>query len=342
MKKTSIKGEMRMKSKTITTIMTILFLASIVVMAIPAMADTDRFSGMTYFARVETQADVDALEKVIDSTTYDIGILVEGSGLTLEGFEITGSTGDGDLCIAVEGQADVTVSNCELTGGHVALYYYASSGTISHNTVTEYRKNGIIANMPSGDGGSVDIFWNTVTGRGPLEYGDYAQNGIQIGFGATGNVRGNDVSDNWYIPYDWAACGILIFESDDCMVQGNVLEDNQDGVAIETWCWDSPTASASENRVVKNEIRDGQVGVSVAAYAWTYSTGDPMADNNKVVNNIIENQVDCGVSIGAWDLSGHYTASADNNKAIRNVFSGCTEDIDDEGTATKKHANIFS
>lgn len=303
------------------------------------MADTGRFAGMSYFARVVTQAEVDLLPKVIDSTGKDIGILVEGSGLTLEGFEITGSTGYDDFCIAVDGQADVTVSNCELTGGHVALYYYASSGTISHNTVTGYMKNGITANMPSGDGGSVDIFWNTVIGGGPLGLGSWAQNGIQIGYGATGNVRGNGVSDNWYIPSDWAACGILIFESDDCMVQGNVLEANQDGVAIETWCWYLPTAS--ENRVVKNEIRDGQVGVSVAAYAWTYSNGDPMADNNKVVNNIIENQEDCGVSIGAWQLSGSYTASADNSKAIRNIFSGCDENIDDEGTATKKHANVF-
>jgi hypothetical protein len=327
---------MRMKSTAIATIMTILFLASIVVMAIPAMAVSDRFDGMSYFAHVETQAEVDALEKVIDSTEYDIGILVEGSGLTLEGFSITGST---KFCIAVDGQADVTVSNCELTGGHVALYYYASSGTISHNTVTDYMKNGITANLPSGDGGSVDIFWNTVNGRGPLELGDYAQNGIQIGYGATGNVRDNHVSDNWYNPSDWAACGILIFESDDCMVQGNVLEENQDGVAIETWCWKLPTAS--ENRVVKNEIRDGQVGVSVAAYAWTYSTGDSMADNNKVVNNIIEDQQDCGVSIGAWQLSGEYTASADNSKAIRNIFSECTKNIDDTGTATKKHANVF-
>jgi hypothetical protein len=123
------------------------------------------------------------------------------------------------------------------------------------------------------------------------------------------------------------------------MVQGNVLEENQDGVAIETWCWDLPTAS--ENRVVKNEISEGQVGVSVAAYAWGYSNGDPMADNNKVVNNIIEDQDDCGVSIGAWDLGGSYTASADNNKAIRNIFSGCGVNIDDEGTATKNHANVF-
>ena len=60
-----------MKSKAITTIMTILFLASIVVMAIPAMADTDRFSGMTYYASVETQADVDALSKTIDSTNLN-------------------------------------------------------------------------------------------------------------------------------------------------------------------------------------------------------------------------------------------------------------------------------
>ena len=77
------------------------------------------------------------------------------------------------------------------------------------------------------------------------------------------------------------------------------------------------------------------------AYAWTYSNGDSMAENNKVVKNIIENQEDYGVLIGAWDSSDDYTASADNSKAIRNIFSGCAVDIDDGGTATKNHANVF-
>jgi hypothetical protein len=123
------------------------------------------------------------------------------------------------------------------------------------------------------------------------------------------------------------------------MVHGNVLENNQVGIDVETWCWYLP--SASENRVVKNEIRSGQVGVSVAAFAWEYSTGDSFADNNKVVNNVIEGQ-EFGVLVGAWYINGDYAAYADNNKVIRNSFSDVAEPIQDGGTATKIHANVFS
>jgi len=323
-----------MKAKVIAAITIMLFLASIAAIAIPAEADTGRFAGMTVLYRVETQDDVNSLPSVIDASGYDIGVLVEGSGLIIEGFAILGAD---EHCIAVDGQYAVIVRYCDITGSFVGIYYYASSGTISENTVSGYVKNGITANLPSGDGGSVDIFWNTVTGRGPLPPGDYAQNGIQIGYGATGNVRDNHVSEHWYVPADWAACGILIFESDDCMVQGNTLEDNQVGVAIETWCWYLPTAS--ENRVVKNTIENGQVGVSVAAYAWEYSTGDSMADNNKVVNNAIDHQ-DVGVSVGAWYISGDYVASANNNKVICNSFSDVTTWLDNQATATKVHANV--
>jgi len=323
------------KTKMIAAIMMTLFLTSIMAIMVPVKADTGRFAGMTYLYRVETQSDVDALPSIIDATGYDIAILVEGSDLMIEDFTISGAKW---YCVAVDGQHNVTVSNCTVIGSFVAIYYYASSGTISNNTVYGYVKNGITANLPSSDGASVDIFWNTVIGRGPVGLGDWAQNGIQIGFGATGNVQKNYVSDHWYTAADWAACGILIFESDNCMVHGNVLENNQVGIGIETWCWYLP--SASGNKVVKNEIRSGQVGVSVAAFAWKYSTGDSFADNNKVVNNVIEDQ-DVGVSVGAWYIGGDYAAYADNNKVIRNSFSEVSDPIQDEGTATKIHANVF-
>ncbi|MFC1505449.1 nitrous oxide reductase family maturation protein NosD [Thermoproteota archaeon] len=313
----------------------ILILTAIV--ALPSVSASTRFDAYTKLYTVETQAEVDALPSTIDATGDGIAILVKGSGLMIEGFTISGAS---EHCIAVDEQSDVTVRDCTLTGSLVGIYYYGSSGMISQNTVTEYGKNGITANLPSGDGGSVNIFGNTVTGRGQIGLGDYAQNGIQIGYGAIGVVRDNQVSDNWYTAADWAACGILIFEADDCMIQRNELTDNQAGVCIEAWGWYLP--SASENRVVKNTIEDGQVGVSVHTFAWSYSGSDPMADNNKVVNNVIKDQDDVGVSIGAFDTSDTYDPSADNNKVIHNKFTNVDPEIDDGGTETKVHANVWS
>jgi parallel beta-helix repeat protein len=313
----------------------ILILTAIV--ALPSVSASTRFDPYTKKYTVETQTEVDALPSTIDATGYDIAILVKGSGLMIEGFTISGAS---KHCIAVDEQSDVTVKGCTLTGSEVGMYYYGSSGMISQNTVTEYGKNGITANLPSGDGDSVKISRNTVTGRGPLGLGDWAQNGIQIGYGAIGVIMDNQVSENWYTAADWAACGILIFEADDCMIQRNELTDNQVGVGIEAWGW--YLSSASKNRVVKNTIEDGQVGVSVHAFAWAYSGSDPITDNNKVTNNVIKDQEDVGVSIGAFDDSDTYDPSADNNKVIHNKFTDVDPEISDEGTETKVHANVWS
>ena len=60
--------------------------------------------------------------------------------------------------------------------------------TILQNRVDDYGKNGITANEP---GTFVTVSNNIVMGRGPTTFGDAAQNGVQIGFGARGLVSGN-------------------------------------------------------------------------------------------------------------------------------------------------------
>jgi hypothetical protein len=63
--------------------------------------------------------------------------------------------------------------------------------TVSNSTVTSYNKNGITANNP---GLTVNISGNTITGMGPTT--TIAQNGIQIGYSATGHVSNNSISAN--------------------------------------------------------------------------------------------------------------------------------------------------
>ena len=73
---------------------------------------------------------------------------------------------------------------------------------------------------------------------------------------------------------------------------------------------------------------------------------DSFANNNKVVNNVIMAESEdigiIGIYIGAYSIPVDFTdyvAEADNNKAIQNTISGFEEDIVEEGTATKVHAN---
>jgi hypothetical protein len=93
--------------------------------------------------------------------------------------------------------------------------------TISGNTVSNYQKNGITAN------GSIaaTIAGNVVTGDGPITY--IAQNGIQVGFGATATVKNNTVSGNNYSPVSDVACGILLYQADGVKSSGNSLFANE-------------------------------------------------------------------------------------------------------------------
>jgi hypothetical protein len=89
----------------------------------------------------------------------------------------------------------------------VAIFYTGATGTISGNTVSLYQKGGIVAR----DGGKVTISDNTVTGEGGIIY--IAQNGIQVSFGTSAKLFGNDVSLNNYTPSKVTACGLLIYKA---------------------------------------------------------------------------------------------------------------------------------
>lgn len=95
--------------------------------------------------------------------------------------------------------------------------------TVSGNVANGYIKNGITAN------GSVAavITNNIVTGSGPVGVPLAAQNGIQIGFGATAIVQGNTVSGNDYTPTSFVACGLLLFEADGVRADQNMYRDNE-------------------------------------------------------------------------------------------------------------------
>lgn len=95
--------------------------------------------------------------------------------------------------------------------------------TISDNLVQRYQKTGILV------GGNVDaiVTRNVVQGVGPSNV--IAQNGIQIGFGATGLISANTISDNDYTPNTFVSCGILIADADgvDRKQQDNLFMDNE-------------------------------------------------------------------------------------------------------------------
>jgi hypothetical protein len=252
------------------------------------------------------------------------GILFTGADGSIVGNVATGINQGSSGCQEGNG---IEVRNAPFDGSHPGT----KEVTIAGNVVTGYQKNGITAN---GDVRAT-IRDNVVTGAGMVDY--IAQNGIQLGFGATGHVRGNLVSGNWYTPEDFVAAGILVFEASGAMILDNTVADSQIGVAIESWCFGAP--AASNNKVVRNTVLDAQAGVSVHTFTF-FSACDPHADNNKVIQNAIVGGVggsSVGVSVGAFDLDGGggFTPSADNNKVVNNAIDGFATEISDAGTRTK-------
>jgi len=117
------------------------------------------------------------------------------------------------------------------TGGIVV--YGNSNVLVDNNTVNDWTRVGI------GILGDYDVLTdptavvsnNIVAGEGPLPYGSWAQNGIQLSGGSMGSISGNEVSDIAYIPIDWAASGLTIdVAGTGIAVSGNNVHDCEAGI----------------------------------------------------------------------------------------------------------------
>ena len=153
-----------------------------------------------------------------------------------------------------------------------------SNVTILNNSVDDYQKNGITANET---GSAVTISDNVVIGIGPTN--GAAQNGIQVGFGASGLIANNNVSNNVWAPcVSLAQCatdatGILIFQSNGVRVDGNTIGTNQIGIFS-----GGDNTHISFNHVANSLVLDGVVLAG---------------NNNRVELNEITQSADAAVDI---------------------------------------------
>jgi hypothetical protein len=126
----------------------------------------------------------------------------------------------------------------------------SSDVKIKNCIIDNFQKNGITANET---GTYVRVDRNVVTGLGPTN--GAAQNGIQIGFGASGMVTRNTVTDTVSSGCESVnacsavATGILVAGSDGIEVQRNMLADSQVSIFIE----------GSHGDVAGNQIYDSRV-----------------------------------------------------------------------------------
>jgi hypothetical protein len=143
----------------------------------------------------------------VDATGCDIGIYYNAATFfTVDGATVHNANAFG----IVNNGANVTIQNSDIhTIGVTNTFddqgygiYFAiashSAGSITGNTVSDYRIAGIVVNsgLDRAHASNVGIGSNVVVGSGPDP--GVAQTGIQQGFGAIGSVLNNTVISNQY------------------------------------------------------------------------------------------------------------------------------------------------
>lgn len=161
-----------------------------------------------------------------------------------------------------------------------------SDVTIEFNKIRDFSRGGIGA---QGDGGTLPdptttVKLNTVLGNG-LEAGTgwWAENGIQIAWGAGGSIIENDVSACQVNSPSWVATGIMVYDAvSGVNTLNNSVTDCDTGIAVI-----SPSYDLVDGNVVTGCTWDG------IRLGWP-------VDNCTVSNNIIS---DSWAGIGVWDAS---------------------------------------
>ena len=210
-----------------------------------------------------------------------------------------------------------TLNGCQ-SGSAILVQTGGSASSvvdIADSSIHDYQKNGITANEV---GTQVRIEGNVVTGLGPTT--GAAQNGIQIGFGASGSITRNTVANHIWSPClsvdacDFTADDILVYQSEGVFVTQNVAGTSQTGVAIA-----ANSAHVDGNQVFDTLIFDGVelMGNSNDATGNSITHSDRagifIQGNN---NNVTKNRVN-EAAYGVLKTSG----STGNTIANNNFFN---------------------
>lgn len=264
------------------------------------------------------------------------GIVVAGDTVDAGGNE----TAVGATSVDVTNNAVSNVGEMPLNGDQhgVGIYYRAcasnssATGNIAGNTLTNYQKGGIVLSC---SGVAASISGNTVTGQGPVNY--IAQNGIQVGYGASSQIMRNTVTGNAYSGTNNAASAGILIVGGPCFglplttgIQNvkNTVDGNDVGVwlaNLNTDCVSPPTTNTN-NKVINNEISNGAVtNVSGNGFPFGYQAGiSDTGVNDKLINNQISGvgyaPSNCG-STSTTAICAIDTSTAVNAKVHANAIT---------------------
>jgi hypothetical protein len=170
--------------------------------------------------------------------------------------------------------------------------------TISHNEVRDFSRGGIGI---SGDAGQNPdpyalVQQNTVFGNGlETETNWWAENGIQVGYGATANVVGNHVYNCTVNNPSWSATGIMAVDTDGVTIESNYVEGCDIGIAAV----DFPESKyGSLYHLILSNV--DIIGNTLVGNTWQVDISNDARNVTLICNNIL-NATEDGIDV--WSYS---------------------------------------
>ena len=180
-----------------------------------------------------------------------VGIAYINGGGTIDDVTVTGVRESG---AAIGDQRNVAIVDFNGTGGSIPTALGTLPAmTIENSTIEDFQKGGIVVT-----GANVDIHGNIITGVGTV---DQAQNGIQVS-GSTGDIHNNTISNIGYVNSDFSATGILAFDNNTLVIDGNTFTGSLDAngqvlaSTVGVYVLDS-----TNGIIVNNTIHDAGTGI---------------------------------------------------------------------------------
>jgi len=207
---------------------------------------------------------------------------------------------------------------------------HSSTVAVEHSSVHNYNKNGITG---IDAGTNLTLTGNYVQGAGVVPDGGAAQNGIQLGFGATGTITDNIVIDNIYgDPTVAASADVLLYdaaENSNITISSNIVGNSQLPIALYT---DSVGVYGDGVSVTGNRV----FGAS------TYDGIDVCTNGNTVKGNTIVNSAESGVHLDASCGSTGHNNTVTGNVILESACAGILDDTNGEGGNTITNDTYFT
>ena len=211
-----------------------------------------------------------------------------------------------DILYAASPGADKVVSLVATHSVDVAAYAIDFSG----NVIPNFQKGGVLLMGPyltfTVDDNEITNVPSTII----------AGNGIQLSYGATGTTSGNIVDGVAYLGEDWTATGILLFESGDITMDGDVVYNCQTAVDYSNWGWIYPSPTVVNISVADLVLYDN--GWSLGAQLSANNADLTFAADGCVILDSTGDGIDLyGTGIDPW--GGFYYTGWDNGDLIADI-----------------------